>query len=133
MENEKFCFICQDFEINIGHETKWCPKNSCKKCGENGHTKVGCMFGWENLPIPNEILFKIFSYLSIKDLGQCAQVSKRIREICQNQDEWILGYLCNLGKKRTEERRNHRALRTYSADQQIQDYKSRLYLQHIIQ
>ena len=76
------CFICQDFKINIGHETKFCPKNTCKKCGKKGHTKMGCMIDYKDLPLPNEILFKIFSYLPIQDLHQCSLVSKRLREIC---------------------------------------------------
>jgi len=76
------CFICQDFKINLGHETKFCPKNTCKKCGKKGHTKMGCMIDYKDLPLPNEILFKIFSYLPIQDLHQCSLVSKRLREIC---------------------------------------------------
>ena len=77
------CFVCQDFKIHIGHETKWCPYNICKKCGQKEHIKMECMLGMEDLPLPNKILAKIFSYLSLKDLGNCAQVSKRVWEICQ--------------------------------------------------
>ena len=32
--------------------------------------------------IPDEIILKIFSYLSIQDLGKLTKVSKRIRNIC---------------------------------------------------
>ena len=82
---EKQCLICQDFEDNVGHETLWCPNNPCKKCGKTGHTKLDCMVHMENLPLPNEIVFQIISYLSITDLGHCAQVSKRLRDISTSQ------------------------------------------------
>ena len=82
MDNENMCFVCQEFKVNCGHETKWCPKNICKKCGQNGHTKMSCLVNFENLPFPNEILFKIFSYLNVEDLYNCSQVSGRIKEIC---------------------------------------------------
>ena len=78
----EMCHLCQDFQLNVGHETKWCPNSSCKKCGQTGHTKIGCTFGLENLPLPNEIVLKILSYLDIVDLRNCVQVSKRLRSIC---------------------------------------------------
>ena len=68
------------------------------------------MAGWENMPFPNEIIVKILSYLSLKDLNQCAQVSKRLRNICQNK--MILKYLVQFqeqeekkGAKRDSEKR----------------------------
>ena len=82
MEDLIMCYICQDFKLNIGHETKWCPKNTCKTCGQKGHAQMGCMVGKENLPLPDEIIIKIFGYLNLKDLDQCARVSKRIKQIC---------------------------------------------------
>ena len=77
---EKQCLICQDLEDNVGHETSWCPNNPCKKCGQTGHTKLNCMGHMKNLPLPNEIVEKVLSYLSIIDLGRCAQVSKRLKD-----------------------------------------------------
>ena len=82
MENGNVCFTCQDFEKNVGHATKWCPKNVCQKCGQNGHVKMGCMFGLEDFPLPNEIILQTLDYLHVKDLEQCAKVSKRFKEIC---------------------------------------------------
>ena len=70
-----------DFEDNVGHDTSRCPNNLCKKCGQTGHTKLYCMTHMKNLPLPNEIVVKILSYLSIIDLGRCAQVSKRLKDI----------------------------------------------------
>ena len=89
MEDTTICFICQDFEKNVGHATKWCPKNVCQKCGQNGHAKTGCMFGLEDFPLPNEIILQIFGYISGKDLEESAKVSKRFKGICdiRNLDE----------------------------------------------
>ena len=63
MEEGNYCFICQDFEENVGHAAKWCPKIVCQKCGQKGHVKMGCMFGLEDFPLPNEIVLQILSYL----------------------------------------------------------------------
>ena len=82
MENGNVCYTCQDFEKNVGHAAKWCPKNICQKCGQNGHVKLVCMFGLEDFPLPNEILLQIFGYISGKDLEQSAKVSKRFKGIC---------------------------------------------------
>ena len=82
MEDEIQCYICQDFKWSVGHETKWCPKNRCKRCGRKGHSQVRCMTGRENLPLPDEIILKIFGYVDLKDLDQCARVSKRVKQIC---------------------------------------------------
>jgi hypothetical protein len=82
MENGNVCYTCQDFEKNVGHAAKWCPKNICQKCGQNGHVKLVCMFGLEDFPLPNEILLQIFGYLSGKDLEQSAKVSERFKGIC---------------------------------------------------
>ena len=82
MEDGNICFTCQDFEKKVGQATKWCPKNVCQKCGQNGHVKMGCMFGLEDFPLPNEIILQTLGYLHVKDLEQCAKVSKRFKEIC---------------------------------------------------
>ena len=42
MDEESLCFICQDFEKNVGHSTKSCPENICKKCGLSGHSRLQC-------------------------------------------------------------------------------------------
>ena len=77
MDCKNKCYLCEDFKISVGHETKWCPKNICKKCGQNGHTKMDCMVNFENCPLPNEILFMIFGYLNQKDKSQWSMVCKR--------------------------------------------------------
>ena len=35
--------------------------------------------------LPNEVILKLFSYLSIQDLGNWTKVSKRFRNICWDQ------------------------------------------------
>ena len=58
------------------------------------------MAGKENLPLPDEIILRIFGYLDLKDLDQCARVSKRVRQICLDDslkynefllNEWMIG------------------------------------------
>ena len=81
-EESELCLICQDFKLNVGHETKWCPSIVCKKCGQIGHAQMECMFEMENLPLPDEILLKILGYLNLGDLIECSKVSKRLKEVC---------------------------------------------------
>ena len=107
MEKGKICYICQEHEPNEGHATKWCPKNICKKCGQNGHTKIECMSGMEDLPYPNEILNKIVSFLNVKDLENFSKVSKKCSEICllqipklKTDSKTYTNIFCNLCAKR---------------------------------
>ena len=109
MEKGKMCYICQEHESNEGHETKWCPKNTCKKCGQNGHTKIVCMSEMEDLPYPNEILNKIVSFLNVKDLEKFSKVSKKCSEICllpnpklKAESKKSTNISCNLCVKRIE-------------------------------
>ena len=87
MSDEIKCFTCQDFRINVGHDTKSCPKNICQKCGQNGHTKMECMADFKNFPLPNEIMFKIFRYLSQEDMDQCSKVCKRFLNVKVHLDQ----------------------------------------------
>ena len=47
-------------------------------------------FADPNFPVPNEIVIKIYGYLNILDLSECAQVSKRMRSLCFHHS---LGYI----------------------------------------
>ena len=95
MEDGNYCFTCQDFEKNVRHVAKWCPKMVCQKCGQNGHVKAGCMFGLEDFPLPNEITLQILSYLYEKDLEQCAKVSRRFKDICDKRLEEVKNFESN--------------------------------------
>jgi hypothetical protein len=84
-EESELCLICQDFKLHVGHETKWCTSIVCKKCCQIGHAQIECMFGMENLPMPDEILLKILRYLNLGDLISCSKVSKRLKGICLDE------------------------------------------------
>ena len=43
------------------------------------------MIGMESLPFPDEIILKILGYLSLGQLIQCARVSKRWNNICEDR------------------------------------------------
>ena len=42
------------------------------------------MIDMESLPFPDEIVLKILGYLSLSQLIQCARVSKRLKNICED-------------------------------------------------
>ena len=46
-----------------------------------------------DLPVPDEIILKIFSYLSLGELIQCARASKRLSTICNDES---LSYTSNM-------------------------------------
>ena len=80
------CYNCQEHKAKDGHETKWCPKNICKKCGRKGHTKIGCMFGMEDFPFAKKIVLKkIVSFLNGEDLDRFSKVSKKCSKIGQTE------------------------------------------------
>ena len=99
-EESELCLICQDFKLHAGHETKWCPSIVCKKCDQIGHAQMECMFGIENLPMPDEILLKILGYLNLGDLISCSKVSKRVKGVCLDKTlsyhtyHSAISYLC---------------------------------------
>ena len=39
---EPVCFLCQEYETDIGHQTILCPKQFCKKCHQRGHFAMNC-------------------------------------------------------------------------------------------
>ena len=58
----------------------------------------------ENLQLPNEIVLKIFGYLSFVDLIQCAKASKRFNTICKDKS---LSYSKEILKKDIVMRENY--------------------------
>ena len=79
MALEDFCLFCQQWDV--GHETAWCPQTTCRKCGENGHTIKHCQDSFQFFQLPDELLLQILGYLCSYNLANCAQVSKRWRNI----------------------------------------------------
>ena len=63
LKMESMCYLCQDFEISTGHETKLCPYSECKLCGQKGHFKMHCT---ENIEIKIE-----HSSIEIKEEFDC--------------------------------------------------------------
>ena len=43
-------------------------------------------FPFEDLPV--EIELKVMSYLDIRDLLRCTQISKKVRALCQDKSLW---------------------------------------------
>ena len=39
---EPVCYVCQEYENNIGHITRFCPNKQCKICGQKGHFGFEC-------------------------------------------------------------------------------------------
>ena len=48
-EKKPVCFLCQDYKVNVSHETSSCPNRECKKCGQKGHFRWDCMVDDESL------------------------------------------------------------------------------------
>ena len=58
----------------------------CKKSvNKSAHARNKRMAGMENLPLPDEIVLKIFGYLNLGQLIQCARVSKRFNNIVKDK------------------------------------------------
>ena len=57
--NERVCFLCQENEIDIGHETIFCPKQFCKKCRRSGHFAMNCEIFCNDFVIKDEQSVKI--------------------------------------------------------------------------
>ena len=56
-----------------------------KNCIQSVHTKMERIIGMESLPFPDEIVLKILGYLNFGQLIQCARVSKRWKNICEDR------------------------------------------------
>ena len=56
---EPVCFLCQEYEIDIGHQTILCPKQFCKKCHQIGHFAINCKTLCEDFVTKDEQLVKL--------------------------------------------------------------------------
>ena len=50
---EPVCYVCQEYENDVGHITSLCPNKECKKCGQKGHFGYECE-SLENISIKKE-------------------------------------------------------------------------------
>ena len=67
----------------------------CSECSDSFDNKaqfkthyLAHLYDKHFIDLPDEVLLKIFTYLNIEDLAQCAQVSKRSRNICKDESLW---------------------------------------------
>ena len=56
---EPVCFLCQEYEIDIGHETILCPKQFCKICQQKGHFAMNCKTFCKDFVTKDEQIVKI--------------------------------------------------------------------------
>ena len=56
---EPVCFLCQEYETDIGHQTISCPKQFCKKCLQRGHFAMNCKTFCKDFVAKDEQLVKI--------------------------------------------------------------------------
>ena len=80
MKSEQTKKLRQLADLDFKFKTK-----TDKKCLQSAYTEMECMVGMESLPFPDEIVLKILGYLSFGQLIQCARVSKRWKNICEDR------------------------------------------------
>ena len=56
---EPVCFLCQEYEIDIGHQTILCPKQFCKICQQKGHFAMNCKTFCKDFVTKDEQIVKI--------------------------------------------------------------------------
>jgi DNA repair exonuclease SbcCD ATPase subunit len=56
---EPICFLCQEYEVDIGHQTILCPKQFCKKCHQAGHFAMNCNIFCKAFVTKDEQLVKV--------------------------------------------------------------------------
>ena len=56
---EPVCFLCQEYETDIGHQTISCSKQFCKKCLQRGHFAMNCTTLCTDFIAKDEQLVKI--------------------------------------------------------------------------
>ena len=63
---EPICFLCQEYEVDIGHQTILCPKQFCKKCHQAGHFAMNCKTFCKDFVTKDEQLVKLENKDEIK-------------------------------------------------------------------
>ena len=87
MEEESFCFICQDFKKNVGHATKSCPENSCEKCRSRGHSLLQC----EICHICQDFKVKIGQNWKLEDCDCSKVICKKCGQVGHTKMECMIG------------------------------------------
>ena len=59
LEMEPVCFLCQEYETDIGHRTILCPKQFCKKCHQRGHFAMNCKIFCKDFVTKDEQFVKL--------------------------------------------------------------------------
>ena len=67
----------------------------CSECSDSFDNKaqfkthyLAHLYDKHFIDLPDEVLLKIFTYLNVEDLAQCAQVSTRMRNVCKDEFLW---------------------------------------------
>ena len=82
----------------------------CSECSDRFYNKaqfkthyLAHLYDKHFIDLPDEVLLKIFTYLNIEDLAQCAQVSIRMRNICKDESLWErINLKKNIGRRNIE-------------------------------
>ena len=73
-------------EYSIGNRKK--VRKIQDQCNSDQKISIGKTQTFELGDLPDEVILKMFSYLSLKDLMNCGQVSERIRAISHDETLW---------------------------------------------
>ena len=71
---EPVCFLCQEYETDIGHQTISCPKQFCKKCLQRGHFAMNCKIFCKDFVAKDERLVKIEKKDDITKTENCVEL-----------------------------------------------------------
>ena len=72
-------------EYSIGNRKK--VRKIQDQCNSDQNISIGKTQTFELGDLPDEVILKMFSYLSLKDLMNCGQISERIRAISHDETE----------------------------------------------
>ena len=65
---EPLCFICQEYQSEIGHQTSSCPEVTCKKCGLKGHFGINCEIVDLSITDGEASVFKPDNFIKVKNM-----------------------------------------------------------------
>ena len=71
---EPVCFLCQEYETDIGHQTISCPKQFCKRCLQRGHFAMNCKTVCKDFVDKDEQLVKIEKKDDVTKTENCVEL-----------------------------------------------------------